>query len=137
VFIDINPRLVEPVNALESGVDLVRTLVEVARVGRSRPQPPGRPGARTHQLLLAVLGAAQHGGRRQIARELGNALARRGDYRASNEELTPGRGDPLAALPVAAAAAATLARPATWRWFTGGSVGAYSLTLGAWRELTG
>jgi hypothetical protein len=137
VFIDINPRLVEPVNALESGVDLVRALVEVARVGSSRPQPPGRPGVRTHQLLLAVLGAAQHGGRGQIARELGNALTRRGDYRASNEELTPGRGDPLAVLPVAVAAAATLAWPATWRWFTGGSVGAYSLTLTAWRELTG
>jgi hypothetical protein len=136
VFIDINPRLVEPVNALESGVDLVRTLLDVARVGRSRPQPPGRPGARTHQLLLAVLGAAQHGGRRQIARELGKALTRRGDYRASREELTPGRGDPLAALPVAVAAAATLAWPATVRWFTGGSVAAYSLTPAAWHELT-
>lgn len=136
VFIDINPRLVEPVNALESGVDLVRTLVEVARTGTSAPQPPGRPGARTHQLLLAVLGAAQHGGRRQIACELGKALTRRGDYRASREELTPGRGDPLAALAVAAAAAATLARPAAWRWFTGGSTGAYSLTAAAWGELT-
>ena len=41
VFIDINPRLVEPVNALHSGVDLVRALVEVARSGTSRPQPPG------------------------------------------------------------------------------------------------
>ena len=49
VFIDINPRLVEPVNALESGVDLVRALVEVARADTSRPQPPGRPGVRTHQ----------------------------------------------------------------------------------------
>jgi len=136
VFIDINPRLVEPVNALESGVDLTQTLVEVARVDRSRPQPPGRPGVRTHQLLLAVLGAAQHGGRRQIARELGKALTHRGEYRASREELTPGRGDPLAALPVVLAASATLARPATWRWFTGGSTGAYSLTPAAWRELT-
>ena len=97
VFIDINPRLVEPVNALASGVDLLRALVEVARTGTSRPQPPGRPGERTHQLLLAVLGAAQHGGRREIARELGNALARRGDYRGSREELTPGGGDLLAA----------------------------------------
>jgi hypothetical protein len=136
VFIDINPRLVEPVNALESGVDLVRILVEVARAGTAPPRPPGRPGVRTHQLLLAVLGAAQHGGRRKIACELGNALTRRGDYRASREELTPSRGDPLAALPVVLAALAALARPATWRWFTGGSTGAYSLTPAAWRELT-
>ena len=84
----------------------------------------GRPGLRTHQLLLAVLGAAQHGGRREIARELGNALARRGDYRGSREELTPGGGDLLAALPVVLIAAATLARPAAGRYFTGGGVGA-------------
>ena len=47
-FIDINPRLVEPVNALASGVDLAGALVEVARPGirlgrsRSRPRCPGR-----------------------------------------------------------------------------------------------
>ena len=40
-FIDINPRLVEPVNALDSGVDLVRALVEVARSG---PSPQGSWG---------------------------------------------------------------------------------------------
>ncbi len=134
-FVDINPRLVEPVNALASGVDLVRALVEVACTGTSAPQPPGRPGERTHQLLLAVLGAAQHGGRRQIVRELGNALTRRGDYRASREELTPGGGDPLAALPVVLTAAVTLVQPAAGRRFTGGSVGAYSLTPAAWHAL--
>jgi hypothetical protein len=136
VFIDINPRLVEPVNALASGVDLTRALVEVACTGTSRPQPPARPGERTHQLLLAVLGAAQHGGRREIARELGTALARRGDYRGSREELTPCGGDPLAALPVVLTAAATLAWPAAWQRFTGGSVGTYSLTPAAWQALT-
>ena len=135
VFIDINPRLVEPVNALESGVDLVRALVEVACSGTSRPQPPGRPGVRTHQLLLAVLGAAQRGGRRDVARELRDGLRHRGDYRGSREELTPGRGDLLAGLPVGLAAAATLARPAAWRYLVGGGTGAYSLTPAAWEEL--
>ena len=135
LFIDINPRLVEPVNALASGVDLVRALVEVAGTGASRPQPPGRPGAQTHQLLLAVLGAAQHGGRGAVARELRDAVLHRGDYRASREELTPGGGDPLAALPVAMTAVATLVRPAAWQHFAGGSVGAYSLTPAAWQEL--
>jgi hypothetical protein len=135
-FIDINPRLVEPVNAQASGVDLVRTLLEVARSGSARPQPPGRPGVRTHQLLLAVLGAAQHGGRRDVARELADAVLRRGDYLASREELTPGGGDPLAALPVAVTGLATLIRPALWRYFTSGSTGAFSLTPEAWRQLT-
>jgi hypothetical protein len=136
-FIDINPRLVEPVNALASGVDLARALVEVARSGSSRiPQPAAAPGARTHQLLLAVLGAAHQGGRRDVARELVQAILHRGEYRGSREELTPGRGDPLAPLPVMAIALATLIRPDTWRHFVGGSAGAYSLTPAAWRELT-
>ena len=134
-FIDINPRLVEPVNALVSGVDLVRALVEVACSGTARPQPPGRPGARTHQLLLAVLAAAQHEGRRGVARELWDGVLHRGDYRGSREELTPGRGDLLAWLPVAFTAAATLAGPAAGQRLAGGGVGAYSLTPAAWEEL--
>jgi hypothetical protein len=136
VFIDINPRLVEPANALASGTDLAGALVEVALSGTSRPQPDGAPGVRTHQLLLAVLGAAQHGGRRDVARELADATLRRGSYRDSREELTPGGGDPLARVPVAVAALATLAWPPAWRHFVGGSAGAYSLTPAAWSELT-
>jgi hypothetical protein len=135
-FIDINPRLVEPGNALASGVDLAGALVEVARAGTSRPRPDGKPGARTPQLLLAVLGAARSGRRRDVARELRDAALGRGDYRGSAEELTPGRGDPLAALPIAVTALATLVRPAAWRHFAGGSVSAYALTPAAWQELT-
>ena len=141
-FIDINPRLVEPVNALASGVDLAGALVEVAgaraRSGsvQSRvPQPAAVPGARTHQLLLAVLGAAYQGGRRAVARELVQAVLHRGEYRGSREELTPGRGDPLAPLPVLVIALATLIRPDAWRRFAGGSAGAYSLTPAAWRQI--
>lgn len=135
-FIDLNPRLVEPVNAMRSGVDLVRALIEVAQAGTSGSQPPGRPGVRTHQLLIGVLGAAQHGRRRDVVRELRDAALHRGDYAGSREELTPWQGDPLAGLPAAAAALATLARPSAWQFFTRGSASAYSLTARAWEELT-
>jgi hypothetical protein len=134
-FIDINPRLVEPVNALASGVDLTGALLEVATSGTSRPQPAGRPGVRTHQLLLAVLGAAQHGGRLDVAREIASAMAGLGPYRGSREELTPVRGDWLAPLPVAAAGLVTLIKPDWWQRLAGGSVGAYSLTPAAWEEI--
>jgi hypothetical protein len=135
-FIDINPRLVEPLNALACGVDLTGALVEVARHGSAHPQPVAMPGARTHQLLLAVLGAAQQGGRRDVARELARAVLHRGEYRDSREELTPGRGDLLAPLPVTVIALATLVRPDAWRHFVGGSAGAYSLTPAAWRQIS-
>jgi hypothetical protein len=136
VFIDVNPRLVEPANALASGVDLTGALVEVAMSGTSRPQPDGVAGTRTHQLLLAVLGAAQAGRRRDVVRELAGAAMRRATYRGSREELTPAGGDLLAMVPVAVAALATLVSPPAWRRFVGGSAGAYSLTPAAWSELT-
>ncbi|MGD0246813.1 MAG: ATP-grasp domain-containing protein [Streptosporangiaceae bacterium] len=135
-FIDINPRLVEPANALASGVDLTGALVEVALTGTARPQPDAAPGVRTHQLLLAVLGAAQHGRRRDVARELAGAALHRGSYRGSREELTPARGDLLGPVPVTVAGLAALAWPSIWRQFVGGSAGAYSLTPAAWSELT-
>jgi biotin carboxylase len=135
-FIDINPRLVEPLNALASGVDLTGALLEVARHGSAHPQPASVPGARTHQLLLAVLGAAQQGRRRDVAGELAYAVLHRGEYRDSREELTPGRGDLLAPLPVTVIALATLVRPDAWRHFVGGSAGAYSLTPAAWRQIS-
>jgi hypothetical protein len=136
-FIDINPRLVEPINAYRSGVDLVGALLDTARSGGAEPQAGGRTGIRTHQLLLAVLGAAQHNGRRRaVARQLWEAAFHQDGYRASTEELTPLYHDPLTIVPVAAAAIATVIRPATWRHFTSGSVGAYALTPAAWHQIT-
>lgn len=149
VYIDLNPRLVEPASARQSGVDLVTPLVELALGARPSPQPPGRSGVATHQLLLAVLGAASGsasggasgepagcaGGRRRVLAELTAAARQAGDYRGSAEELTPVRGDPLAAVPVLVAAAATLAWPPSSRWLSGGSVRNYSLSPEGWRRL--
>ena len=70
-YIDVNPRLVEPANALLAGVDLVTPLLELATGGEPRPQHPGREGILTHQLLLAVLGAPQQTGRARSVRQAG------------------------------------------------------------------
>jgi hypothetical protein len=155
LFIDINPRLVEPVNAFLSGVDLIGAMLEAAAPASTQPAstqpasarpasaqsadaqadppggpPSGLPGVRTHQLLLAVLGAAQHGRRRDVLRELRQALTGTGSYRHSTEELAR----PWS-VPVVAAALATLAAPPTWRRFTGGATSAYSLSPTGWQEL--
>ena len=144
-FIDINPRLVEPVNAHRSGVDLIGALIDAACTDLGGPRAgaagisdrgTGRPGVQTHQLLLGVLGAAQHSGRRRdVAGELLAAMSGRGSYRASSEELTPLAGDPRSALPVAIAALSTLIRPGSWHHFVAGSVDAYSLTPAAWAQI--
>jgi len=134
--IDVNPRMVEPMNAYLSGVDLVAAALDLAQARRPARQPPGRAGVRSHQTLLAVLGAAQrHETRRAVARELFHALAGRDEYAGSTEELTPIAGDPMAAIPVVAAAAAVLARPSLWRFFERNAVGPYALTPEAWEQI--
>jgi hypothetical protein len=128
------------VNAFVSGVDLVGAMVEVAQSGTAARRPAGELGVRTHQTLLAILGAADGGRRRDVLRELACALTRSGHYRHSTEELTPvrwaGTGiDPVTAIPAAAASLATLVRPAAWRHFAAGATSAYSLTPAAWEAL--
>lgn len=141
LFIDINPRLVEPMNAYHSGVDLVGALIDTAQDVNPSPLPDGQAGIATHQLLLAVLGAAQSGrGRRGVARELRICAMKRDEYHDSVEELTPlrptpGRIDWRTAIPPAVAAAATLTAPSTWRRFASTSVTNYALTPSAWRTI--
>lgn len=136
LYIDINPRLVEPGNAWRAGVDLVAALLDVA-TGMSTPvQQPGRPGVATHQLLLAILGAAEHKRtRRAVLAELVSAFRHRASYRTSVEELTPLHHDLRTGIPVATAALATMAQPATWQWFSSGAVSSYALTPQGWREI--
>ena len=136
VIIDVNPRLVEPANALAAGVDLVAAMLDVAGDASAQARPAGVAGERTRQTLLAILGAAeQHGARGAVFREAFNAIFARGDYAGSAEELTPVAGDPIAAVPVAAALVATLIHPPLWRKFHSGAVGPYAVTPEAWNEI--
>ena len=138
VFIDINPRLVEPQNAYLAGVDLVASMMALATGNHPVRQAGSEPGVSTHQLLLAVLGAAQHRrGRRGVVAELVRAASRSGHYLGSSEELTPITHDMRSALPVAMAAAATLAVPTSWKRFTAGSVANYVLTAEGWQDILG
>jgi predicted ATP-grasp superfamily ATP-dependent carboligase len=136
VVIDVNPRLVEPANALVAGVDLVAAMLDVARGASPQQQSPGRAGLRTRQTLLAILGAAEHHGTRAaVLREACAAIRARGDYAGSVEELTPVAGDPVAAVPVLAALVASLVHPPLWRKFHTGAVGPYAVTPQAWDDI--
>jgi biotin carboxylase len=136
VYIDINPRLVEPGNAWRAGVDLVAALLEVAAGAPPVIQAPGRSGVATHQLMLAVVGAAQHEHtRRAVLTELASASRHQSSYKNSVEELTPLRNDLRTAFPVMAVSLATLAWPGTWRWLTSGTVTSYALTPEGWHQV--
>jgi glutathione synthase/RimK-type ligase-like ATP-grasp enzyme len=136
LIIDVNPRLVEPANARAAGVDLVAAMLDLAGGAPAQERPAGGAGERTRQTLLAILGAAEHQGTRSaVIREAFNAIFARGDFAGSSEELTPIAGDPMAAVPVTAALAATLIHPPLWRKFHSGAVGPYSLTPEAWDKI--
>ena len=136
VIIDVNPRLVEPANALAAGVDLVAAMLDVAGDAPAQERSWGGARVRTHQTLLAILGAAeQHGARVAILREAFDAIFARCDYAGSVEELTPVAGDPVAAVPVVAALVASLIHPPLWRKFHAGAVGPYAVTPEAWDEI--
>jgi hypothetical protein len=136
VIIDVNPRLVEPGNALAAGVDLVAAMLGVASNAPAEERSPAQAGVRTRQTLLAILGAAEHhGARGAVLREALDAIFARGDYAGSVEELTPVVGDPVAAVPVVAALVASVIHPPLWRKFHTGAVGPYAVTPEAWDEI--
>ncbi len=136
VIIDVNPRLVEPANALVAGVDLVAAMLDVAGNAPAQERSAGSARVRTRQTLLAILGAAErHGARGAVIREAFDAIFARGDYAGSVEELTPVAGDPIAAVPVVAALVASLIHPSLWRKFHASAVGPYAVTPEAWNEI--
>ncbi|HTV11929.1 MAG TPA: SAM-dependent methyltransferase [Acidimicrobiales bacterium] len=135
-FIDVNPRLVEPQNAYLCGVDLVGAMLELATGGHPAVQVEGTTGVATHQWLLAVLGAAQHGrGRRGVMAEVVHGARRSRDYLGSSEELTPLGHDMRGIIPVAMAAVATLVAPTSFSWFVAGSVANYAVSEQGWQDI--
>jgi hypothetical protein len=109
LLIDCNPRLVEPMNAHLSGVDLVGHLPgRGARSGARGPR--GRPDPSLAMQVL--LGCAAHGGtRRDIFREAWHISAACEPYAGSFEELTPVRSGWISAVPLALTATLLLAAP--------------------------
>ncbi|WP_375412152.1 hypothetical protein [uncultured Bradyrhizobium sp.] len=112
LFIDCNPRLVEPMSAGLAGLDLVELLLQVSQGKAPQPAPESREGLRTHLAMQAVLGCAvQCGTRREIFRQCVAIAAGHEPYADSVEELTPLRHDWISAIPLAMTAFALLANP--------------------------
>ncbi len=112
LYIDGNPRLIEPMGAALAGLDLVDLLL---RVSRGECPPSGaesREGVRTHLAIQAMLGHILAGGTRgSLIRECWRLAAKRGPYADSREELTPVRIDWPSAVPVCVTALWLLADP--------------------------
>ena len=127
-YIDANPRLAEPGNALAAGLNLPELLVRVS-LGELPPlAPASSPGVRTHMGVQALLRAARDGGRADVLRAAIDLARLSGVYASSEEELTPTAGDARAALPLALIGGAMLVNPGWWRRFASAAIDAYALT---------
>jgi predicted ATP-grasp superfamily ATP-dependent carboligase len=128
-FIDANPRLVEPMSAWLSGVDLPGALLRIS-LGKSPPtQPEGRAGVLTRLGLMALLDAARRRGRRRdVLSEIALLTFGAGRYRGAREELLPLLTDPWCAVPLGMVTARLLRTPAAASRFSDTTVAAYSLT---------
>ena len=129
LYIDCNPRLVEPMSAHLAGVDLIGALLRISIGETPQPLPDGRAGVTTHQAMQALLGCGLAGGnRRAVARECVRLFARTAIYAGSSEELTPVRLDRLSALPLVMTALLLLASPQLARTLATRGWGAHLLT---------
>jgi len=130
-YIECNPRLVEPMNATLSGVNLADLTVRVALdevEDTSNPQY-GHPGLRSHSLMALLLGVADHGGsRRELLRTIVEDLRGRGTFAGSKEDLTPVRMDPLSLIPLIVVSGQLLLNPHAAHHIATSAVNAYSLT---------
>lgn len=112
LFIDCNPRLVEPMSAHRAGCDLLGALLQVSLGQMPSAAAAGRVGVRTHQAMQVLLGAALHGAsRRELARAIAALWRGCGVYAGSVEELTPVSVDRPSAIPLIMTAAILLAAP--------------------------
>jgi hypothetical protein len=108
LYIECNPRTVEPGNAACSGVNIPALYIALTLSGElPNATCVGRAGVRTHGTIAMLLGHASRGGsRRSLMGKLREAIMHKGAYAGSSEQLTPVPRD----LPSLAPAAFVLAR---------------------------
>ena len=136
LYIDCNPRLVEPMSAYLSGVDLVGMLLEISLGMTPVAASNSRAGVRTHLAMQALLGCAlRPGTRRELLRECARLLTKSGSYVNSREELTPLRLDWVSAVPLALTALLLLVAPKIAHTLESKGWGAHLLDINSIRKI--
>jgi hypothetical protein len=100
LYIDCNPRLVEPMSAFIAGLDLMELLLRISSGDTPPVAEESREGVRTHIAMQALLGCAvEKPSRWRLLGECWRLLFKQGPYSGSREELTPVRSDWASVVP--------------------------------------
>lgn len=133
-YIEANPRLIEPMNGVFSGVNLAEIVVRLSlgELSGETAVMHGHVGTCSHSVLATLLGLGYRGAsRRDLLSEAVRAIARRGVYRGSHEDLTPVRNDFPSIIPLSVITARLIARPRDAGAIASKAVTDYSLTPAA------
>ena len=129
VYIECNPRTVEPANAVASGVDLPGLQLRLSLGEHPGPVPAGNEGIRTHSSLAILLGTAFYRGtRRAVLLEAVRLALHLGSYRHSREYLTPILRDFPSLIPLLVVAARSIVLPSSVERLADSGIKAYTVT---------
>ena len=136
LYIECNPRTVEPANAAASGVDLPGLQLALSRGAHPPEAPPGKCGVRTHGSLAILLGTGAYAGtRRAVLLKMAEILLRRKAFNGSHEGLTPVTRDFPSIVPLLVVAAQALILPRSVVGLSRSSIGRYNVTRRAIEDL--
>ncbi|MGO9123056.1 MAG: carbamoyl-phosphate-synthetase [Desulfomonilaceae bacterium] len=129
VYIECNPRTVEPANAAASGVDLPGLQLALS-VGEHPDEAPAcQSGVRTHSSLAILLGTAAYvGTRRAILAKMFRLLLDQTLGRKRREVLTPIFRDPPSVVPLLIVSGTVLLSPQYAERISRSSINAYSIS---------
>jgi predicted ATP-grasp superfamily ATP-dependent carboligase len=127
-YIDANPRITEPMNAVLNGVNVADMQIRLSLGERTPSRASAEVGRRSHNTIQALLGVASRDrSRAAVIREATRVVLRRGPYANSREGMTPIWRDPPSALPVAVVLIALLLNPHNGARLASMTIGNYSL----------
>ena len=138
VYIECNPRTVEPSNAVASGVDIPGLQLALSMGEHPAEVPPGRAGVHTRGALAMLLGKANfEGTRKAVLRQLGNFLfPKDGEYN-SKESLTPVSEDLLSLIPLLIVVSSALFSPGSAVGLSKSTIARYAISSEAIDKICG
>jgi hypothetical protein len=137
LYIECNPRTVEPANAAASGVDLPGLQLALSLGEHPAEVPPGKTGIQTHSSLAVILGTgAYEGNRRAVLDNILELLLRRKNFKDSREILTPFGEDFQSLIPWIVTAAHALVSPQSVLKLSQSSIERYQVTHQAIEKIT-
>ncbi|WP_319477736.1 VTT domain-containing protein [Marispirochaeta aestuarii] len=112
-FIECNPRMIEPANATQAGINFPELLIKISS-GGELPQTilTCRSGVKTHSLMALLLGSAEkRNSRKHLMKLLFLSIMRKDLFAESTEVLTPVCKDPRSIIPLLAVFVRLLIHP--------------------------